>query len=254
MIFTQRGFRALRFVYGVTLAGIAVAAFLIVGSYWYWQAEKRNDLTSVTAQRDARSRLDVAKRERDDLRDSEQTYKVLTARGLFQPEQRLDLLEALATLKARHQLVSIEYEVAPQRPLKLAANTSLPALEVFGSRIKFKVFARHDGDLVAFLDEFPRLQRGFFPLDRCVIRRTNESELAAKEARSLSQAPRSTSNKDAPQPATVTTLTPTPNLTPAPTPTSAASLEAECSLDWVTLVDKRNPATRAAPTITGRRS
>ena len=169
MIFTKEGFRALRIVYLATVSGIAASIFLVGSAYLYWQAEKRNNVQSVTAQQEARARLDAARRERDDLRDSEQTYKVITARGVFQPEQRLDLVEAFAALKTRHHLVALEYEVQPQRPLKLSGNTTLVAVDVFGSRIKFKARAFHDGDLVGFLDEFPRMQRGFFPLDRCAL-------------------------------------------------------------------------------------
>ena len=245
MIFTPSGLRALRVVYGVTLAGIAVAAFLVAGSYWYWQAEKRDNQKSNSLQQESRTRLATAQRERDDLRDSEQTYKAITARGLFTPEQRLDWVEALAALKTRHQLVALEYEVQPQRPLKLSGNTSLAAVDVLGSRIKFKVRALHDGDLVAFLDEFPRMQRGFFPLDRCVIKRSAELDAAAKNGRAsgtttLGEADAVVSNNN--QAAEPTLRANPDNMQDK----ASTALEAECSLEWITLADKRNPAAPAS--------
>ena len=254
MIFTREGFRALRLVYLVTLAAMAASIFLVGSAYLYWQAEKRNNLQSVTAQQEARARLDAARRERDDLRDSEQTYKVITARGVFQPEQRLDLVEAFAALKNRHHLVALEYEVQPQRPLKLSGNTNLSAVDVFGSRIKFKARAFHDGDLVGFLDEFPRMQRGFFPLDRCALRRTTESETALSAARlNRGQTPASAAdgnNNSAvnarDQTAKNSTRTGEENAS-----LTLAALEAECSLEWITLVDKRNPVARLPPAPSG---
>ena len=218
VVFTKDGFRALRLAYGVTLSGIAVAIFLGGSSYWYWQLEKTGNQRSATHQQDSRARLETARRERDDLRDSEQTYKILTARGVFLPEQRLDLVEAFVVLKNRHQLVAIEYEVQPQRPLKLNFNAGLTAVDVFSSRIKFKARALHDGDLVAFLDEFPRMQRGFFPLDRCVIDRTGPTE--------------ATSGKEGGN-------------------SLLGAIEAECSLEWVTLVDKQKitPSTTSMPPV-----
>lgn len=200
MIFSREGFKALRAVAVLAVASVGVAAFLIAGSYFYRQAELKSDKQSKSVLQDLRARLDNLRREREDLRNSADVYKTLAARGVFMPEQRLDLVEAFAALKNRHKLVSLEYEVSPQRALRMASGISFPGVEVMGSRVKFKLSALHDGDVVAFLDEFPRMQRGFFPLDRCTIKRAVEGAAVA------------------------------------------AALEAECYLDWVTLVDKRNTA------------
>lgn len=254
VIFSKKGFRAMRLSVLVTLSGVAVATFLAGTSYWYWQSEKNGNQTSSARQQDTRTRLETARRERDDLRDSEQTYKVLTTRGVFQPEQRLELVEAFAALKTRHQLVAFEYEVQPQRPLKLSASVSLPAVDVFGSRIKFKARANHDGDLVAFLDEFPRMQRGFFPLDRCVIKRTSESE-SAKNIASVTKATglqaavtamASSTGLNTPQASVDADETSLESIlkprAPQVSKTDSAALEADCSLEWITMVDKQKIA------------
>ena len=215
MIFTRAGFSALKFAYLVLLAGIGVAAFLVVGSYFYWQSEKKNEQQSQRSLQDLRARLSTAQRDRDDLRGSEETYKALVARGAFLPEERFDLIEALAALKNRHRLVSLGYEVAPQRPLRLNAGATYSGVNLFASRVKLKIRAFHDADLVAFLDEFPRLQRGFFPLDRCAVKLVTA------------------------QP-TRTAIAP-PNR-PAAIISPAMSLEAECSLEWITLQSKGGAA------------
>ena len=159
MILTRAGFKALQFAYLVLFAGLAVAGFIVFGSYLYWQTEKKNDQVSQRALQDLRGRLNTAVRDREDLRGSEDTYKALVARGMFLPEARFDLIEALAALKSRHQLASLTYEVAPQRPLRLGSGVAYSGVNLVASRVKLKVRAMHDGDLVAFLDEFPRLQR-----------------------------------------------------------------------------------------------
>ena len=228
MIFSREGFKALRAVFGLALASVGVAAFLIAGSYYYRQAEARNDQQSQRALQDLRKRLDTLRREREDLRNSADVYKTLSARGVFMPEQRLDLVEAFAELKNRHKLFSLEYEVSPQRVLRMASGIAFPGVEVMGSRIRLKVHSHHDGDLIAFLDEFPRMQRGFFPMDRCVIKRAADS----------AQQPGNSGPARGAQTVGVGALQDN-----APPP---AGLEAECLLDWVTLVDKRNPAPAVA--------
>ncbi len=233
VIFTRDGFRALRLVVIVALVGLVVAVALVVGSYMYWQYEKSNDQQSVRTEAEAKNRVENARREQSDLRDSAQTYERLTARGMFAAEQRLDLIEAMNALKDRHKLLDLQYELQPQRPLKMSSNGSYSAIDVLASRMKIKVRAYHDGDLVAVLNDFPRIQRGFFPLDRCVMTRSVDAERVENSAAQTNQ------NAGAlPQALrTAQALAAT-----APSADAPNAITAECTLEWITLQDKRNPA------------
>lgn len=242
----KSNFRALRFAGLVTLAGIAVAAFLVIGSYLYWQSEKKNESDTVRAVQDMRFRLDKLRRERDDLRNSEDTYKRLVARGVFLPEHRIDFVEALATLDRRHRLANLEYDIAPQRAIRMGAGPGYLGVDVMASRVRLELGGYHDGDLIAFLDEFPRIQRGFFPIDRCSIRRNGEFEqrqraraaLAAQASAAMSQA-----GKPAPREAP-------PREEEEARP--IASVIADCTLEWITLVDKSVPRPVAAAPMGSR--
>ena len=246
MIFSRAGFSALKFAYMVLLAGISVGVFLVAGSYLYWQTEKKDEQQSQRSLQELRGRLDVAKRDRDDLRGSEDTYKTLSARGMFLTEQRFDLIEALAALKDRHQLLSLGYEIAPQRLLRLSTSATYSGVTLVASRVKLKIRALHDADLVAFLDEFPRLQRGFFPLDRCTIKRGAETNTSVTAA-SL----RLEDDGNPPSPARSAILTATAN----PIVSVPAALQAECSLEWITLQTKggNNAVPSVSPSAPGRR-
>ena len=230
MIFTRAGINSLKFALFVLVAGLGVGAFIVVGSYWYWQAEKNADQLSQRSSQDLRGRLSVVKRDRDDLLGSQATYNALTSRGTFLTEQRFDLIEALAALKARHKLVSLAYEVAPQRPLRLAASGSFPGVNLFASRVKIKIRTLHDGDLIAFLDEFPRMQRGFFPIDRCMIKRGTETLAIATPALVTQE------EEDAANAARRNDSTPVSR--PVAVSRANTALEAECSLEWITLQAK----------------
>jgi hypothetical protein len=213
------GVKALRFAVLVSLAGLGVAVFLIAGSYLYWQSEKSANAGSQRIVQEQRNRLEAIKRERDDLKGSEETYKSLIARGVFVPERRIDLVEALAELRKRHRLLGFEYDIFPQRTLKFGTGASYAAVDVMASRVRMKIQAYHDRDLVAFLDEFPRIQRGFFSLDKCAIKRAASAEQTA--------APAATGVVEA---TTATT-------SGAPT----AAIEADCTMEWITLRNKNNP-------------
>jgi hypothetical protein len=226
-VMTKEGFGALKFSYLVLAAGIGVAAFLVAGSYIFWQAEKANNVQSQRRLNETQSRLANAKQERDDLRNSEDTYTALAGRGVFIPEKRLDLLDAMDALRVRHGITSLEYQVGAQRQLKLAGGTSITAVEALGSRIQLKATALHDGDMLAFLDEFSRMQRGLFPIERCAIGRNSKSGVSIPIAPAANAAARSSDRGDG-EP-----IGPPPTLTPA--------IEADCALEWITLVDKRAP-------------
>lgn len=237
MIFTRAAFKALKFSYVVFIAGLSVAGFIVAGSYLYWQAEKKNDQQSQRALTDMRGRLTIAQRDREDLRGSEDTYKMLVNRGVFIAEERFDLIEVLAALKLRHQLVTLTYDIAPQRPLRLSTAATYAGVDIMASRIKIKVQALHDADLVPFLDEFPRLQRGFFPLERCVIKRNADAQSPTVSAGSAAAAEVS--------PAGVSTVA------TAAGSTILAKLDAECSFEWVTLRAKGAPVSPAGGAVAG---
>jgi hypothetical protein len=46
---------------------------------------------------------------------------------------------------------------------------------VLASRVKLRARALHEGDVVAFVDELSRSRQGFYPVDRCVMRRIEGS-------------------------------------------------------------------------------
>ena len=219
-------YRSLRFAGAVALIGLLVAGILIGGSWWIWEREKKLAITSKRDLGSASSRLESIKRERDDLLGSEDTSKRLLARGAFIPESRIDFIETMAELKRRHRLVGLDYELGPQRTLKFATGASYGAAEIRGSRLLVKIKAFHDGDLVGFLDEFPRIQRGFFPIDRCILKR-----IATTGAATAAPPPSRDEDDTAPL--------------ARPPAGSEPALEAECTLEWITLADK-NAANMAA--------
>jgi hypothetical protein len=214
VLFSREGFRALRWVVAITLLGIVVAMVLTLGSYWYWQFEAARSEQSVRAERSGQMRVENARRELNDLQQSSQNFQKLNASGMFVTESRLDLIEALQALKTRHQLMALSYNVSPQRALRITT-TNYPALDVLASRVELTINARHDGELVVFLDEFPRLNRGFFPLDQCEVRRQ-----ARVERRSGASDNRGSAME-------------------------SATVSAKCTMEWITLRDKRNAAQTA---------
>jgi hypothetical protein len=179
-------------------AAVIVAAALIGGSHWYFEKERRDSLAMSRRVQEARTRLDGARRERDSLIESSDVFRTLVDRGLLQGERRLELVELVNQLRTRFQLFSLDYDIAPQRPLQLANGGGFTAVDVLGSRVKIHLRALHEGDVLGFISALAQTPQGFYPVDSCTMRR----------------------------------LQPTQEL--------QAHVEADCTLEWITLQEKKH--------------
>jgi hypothetical protein len=197
-VFNAAGLRMLRSSWLLLGASIAASLFIVLGSHWILEREKRDSASSGQRVQEARARLENARRERDSLQESSEVFRTLVERGLLQSERRLDLVELVNVLRARYQLFSLDYEIAPQRPLSLGGGRAFNSVEVLASRVKLKARALHEGDVLGFVEALSQSRQGFYPVDRCMMRRL--------------------------EPPTEDSLQP--------------RVEAECTLEWITLKEK----------------
>jgi len=178
-------------------AAVVVAASLVGGSHWYFEKERRDGLAMARRVHEARTRLDGARRERDSLIESSDVFRTLVDRGLLHGEQRLELVELVNQLRTRFQLFSLDYDIAPQRPLQLAGGGGFSAVDVLGSRVKIRLRALHEGDALGFVSALTQTPQGFYPVEGCTLRRLDASQ------------------------------------------DLQAHVEAECTLEWITLQEKK---------------
>jgi hypothetical protein len=170
-VFSPEGLRELRGWWALLVLAIAAAAGLAFGGRWYLDHERLERRSAAQRLEQARARLENARRERDNLRESADIFRSLVDRGLLHGERRLDMVELVNGLRARYQLFGLDYEIAPQRALPLAGGRAFPAVDVLASRVKLKMRALHEGDVIGFVEGLAESRQGFFPLDRCALRR-----------------------------------------------------------------------------------
>ena len=197
-VFSRSGLMALRAPLVVLALAIAAGAASIAAGHWYANKEKRERADSGRRLQEARARMEGARREHDNLMQSAEVFRTLVDRGMLQGERRLDLVELVNSLRSRHQLAGLDYDIAPQRPLQLAGGRGFGSIDVLASRVKLRARALHEGDVLAFIDELTSTPQGFYPMDRCVMRRIE-----------------------------------------AATDTLQPRVEGECTLEWITLREKR---------------
>lgn len=199
-VFSREGFGSLRASWVILVASIVMAAAVAGGSHWFVERHKRESAALAKRTQEGRVRVETARRERESLEQSADVFRTLVERGLLQSERRLDLVELVNGLRIRHQLFALDYEIGAQRPLPLAGGLAFTAVDVLASRVKLRARALHEGDLLDFIDSLSQSRQGFYPVDRCLIRRTET---------------RGDGNAMQPR------------------------VEAECTLEWITLKEKR---------------
>jgi hypothetical protein len=197
-VFNRKGLSALQLPIALLVLAIAGGAGIIVGSKLYAEKERRTSAESGQRLQEARARLDTARRERDNLVQSAEVFRTLVERGLLQGERRLDLVELVNSLRSKHQLAALDYEIAAQRPLQLAGGRGFGSIDVLASRVKLRARALHEGDVLGFIDDLTQTPQGFYPVDKCTLRRIE-----------------------------------------APPESIQPRVESECTLEWITLREKR---------------
>ena len=170
-VFSNEGWKALRGSWLLLAAALVAGAALVYGSHLYALLEKRDSLAGARNLQDARARVENARRERDNLNESADVFRSLVARGLLEREHRLDLVEKVNALRERHRLFTLDYEIAPQRPLPLPGGRVFPSVDVLASRVKLRARGLHEGDVLGFIDDLSRSRQGFYPVDQCTLRR-----------------------------------------------------------------------------------
>jgi hypothetical protein len=198
-LFSAEGRRSLGISWLLLVLAMLAGAGIVAASHWYANKEKADSASANQRLQEARARLDSARRERDSLQESSDVFRTLVDRGMLQGEKRLDLVELILQLRAKYQLAALDYEIAPQRPLQLAGGRVFSSVDVLASRVKLRARALHEGDLLGFIDALSRNPQGFYPVDRCSMHRVDVA------------------NADSIQP----------------------RVEAECTLEWITLKEKR---------------
>lgn len=197
-VFSREGLRELRGAWALLALSIAAAAGLAVAGKLFLEHDRRQRTSSGQQLQQAQAKLENARRERDNLNESADIFRALVARGLLQGERRLDMVEMLNALRARHQLFSLDYEISPQRPLQLSGGRVFPAVEVLASRVKLRMRALHEGDVLGMIEGLAQSRQGFYPIDRCQMRRVEVASADALQPR----------------------------------------VEAECAFEWITLKEK----------------
>ncbi len=124
--------------------------------------EKGNAIRTLAAER---LQLSNAKQQEAYFSSNTALYQELAKRGLFDAERRLEWIDRVSELRAKHGLFSVEYDVSAQHPLEVATGNVIAS----ASTIDLKVSALHEQAALDFLVDLKASAPGVFVLDSCTM-------------------------------------------------------------------------------------
>jgi hypothetical protein len=146
---------------------IGLSAVLVTG----WRQEAADtEVQRVQRVRDvAHSRYAHVDNEKRDIRNFQQRYMELRARGLIGEENRLEWVDAIRQTQEELRLLPLTYEIDPRQPVRLESALDLGDYQLQGSRMRLHMDLLHEMDLFNFFADLRA--RGFFAVQDCSIKR-----------------------------------------------------------------------------------
>lgn len=180
------------------LAALLAAAALVGAALHHGRSAeeaRRLALARAAENRDRQARALEGERA---LRQRIARYLEIVASGRTAPERRRDWVETLRRSGAARRLPTLDYEIAPQRPLDpQAAGTG--GHEFLVSPMKLEISLLHENDLFGLLADLAEQSRPLVSVRRCRIGRLPADETVRA---------------------------------------NAATLKADCEIDWITLRER----------------
>jgi hypothetical protein len=192
-------------------------AFLIImslvggGAVWTTEQMRKSSnqtlLEATAARKEIQAKLARTRDEQQELTEKLNRFQMLRTRGLIGPEKRLDWIEAIARIKTARRIFKLDYEFAPQRSLDasiLPGGGAAGSFEFMSSQMRMQIHLLHERELLDFIADL-----------RADLRKTVEALVHVRSC-------------------TIERLAPS-----AAERGSKAQLKAECTLEWITLKERK---------------
>jgi hypothetical protein len=175
-------------------------ASTVIVALHFTRAARLTENRAQAEQTEIRTKLARARDEETDLRNKIEGYRRLTERGYIGQEHRLDWIEQIRKINQNRKLIDLQYEMLPQQEIDPATIPgSDPTYAFMSSTMHLQMQLLHEGDLLNFLDDLRASVTAFIRVKNCSVDRVGEGSETA----------------------------------------GAAQLRADCTLEWITLREKK---------------
>lgn len=169
---TKDDFRRIRLALAAALVMLVAGAAVVYAAMQLHQAEKKNQAMAQAKRAEIQGKLVRARDEEAEIKNKIARFNALAARGIFGEERRLDWVELIRRIQDARKLIDVQYEIAPQQPLD--ANI-LPgaggAFDYLASTMQLRMKLLHEEDLLNFLTDLRQSAQAHIRVRRCDVER-----------------------------------------------------------------------------------
>lgn len=150
-------------------ASVLLAVCAIGFSHAFLARQRTTHEQARLAQLAAFDRYNHVENDKLDLRNFEQPYRALLAKGLIGPENRLDWIDAIHSSQQQRKLLPITYDIDAQQVLPPDPRMALGPYQLHGSKMTLHMDLLHEMDLFNFFADLR--QRNYFSVQACTLKR-----------------------------------------------------------------------------------
>jgi hypothetical protein len=148
------------------------------GGVYRFRENKIRELQAAQANRiQKETSVQQIKEEEKTVRNFIDHYQSLVTEGVIGDEDRLELVEMVGRIRARHNLYPVQLDIEQQAFLPLGPdgeqNSSGKGASLRASRIQISIPLLHEEDLPHLFDELREMKRGIFVTEQCCIKRNS---------------------------------------------------------------------------------
>jgi hypothetical protein len=155
----------------VAAAFLAVGAIAVFGAQQLLQKARAEQQKAAADRQTAQNRLARATDEEREIREKLVDYRKLRDRGLIGDEQRQDWIEQLARIKGARKLFDVKYTIDPQRPADYPGIAGAGEVEFLVSPMKLDMTLLHEEDLFRFLEDLRGALSSHVVVRSCAMQR-----------------------------------------------------------------------------------
>ena len=166
----------------LVLVIVVLASAVWCGSlYQFRQSNLRALQTAQTHRIQIETSVRQIKDETKTIHSFVDRYQKLATDGVISVEDRLELVETIGRIRARHNLYPVQLDIGQQVMVPLSQNggqeNSGNGMSLRVSRIQITIPLLHEEDLSHLLEGLRGMKQGFFVVETCSIKRTgNDAE------------------------------------------------------------------------------
>ena len=171
----KQDFRQLRWPLAIAVVFAIAGAGALLYSERNLDAARGAAAVAKASRTTAQDRVAKAAEEEREIRSDLVFYQRMVDAGMVGTRNRLDLIEKISAIKTARKLFEIKYNIDAQKPLDYPGITPSGAMDFVTSRMQLDIMLLHEEDLINFLDDLRAAGQSLVSVRQCSLSRQDRA-------------------------------------------------------------------------------